>query len=136
MWRYVSATGGRRQQRSRLSSGTNYCGAGGAPRAAAFRSIGACCFGWSFWAGRRGGVRAGAEPVVSGGPEGSAVMMLTGGIESDDGKKSSGPVRGEPGGANADAPAGNGDAPGIAPGAMFATGLGADAGQTEAWRVT
>ena len=38
---------------------------------------------------------AGAEPVVSGWAAGSAVMMLTGGIESDDGKNSSAP---DPGG--------------------------------------
>src|SRR5258705_7303047 len=103
----VSAAGGRRQQPPRLSSGNGtYC-AGGAPLPALLRSIGAC-LGLGAWAGRFDGVRAGAEPVVSGCAAGSAVMMLTGGIESDDGKNSSGPF--EPGGrgdARADAPAGN-----------------------------
>ena len=103
MWRKHSVLYRRDQPAPDLSSGTIYCvvAAGGvAVRAAAFRSMGGAddC-GAGDGAGRRGGVAAvaggrrveagAAEPVVS--FSGSVVMMLTGGIESADGKKTFGP---------------------------------------------
>ena len=101
------------------------------------RSIGAClgcaCFGCGAVCGRRGGVRAGGvEPVLSGWAAGSAVMMLTGGIESEDGKNKSG--RGVPGGTRVDVPASAGCAPGIpgiaATGGAFGAGPVAGTGHT------
>ena len=111
MWQHVSAAGGRDQHAHAviLREPVLIAPSPVARRgAAALRSIGAWRFAWAAaqllapLRGRRGGVRAGAAPVVSGSPVGSAVMMLTGGIESDDGKNTSGPgvVRGA---ANADA---------------------------------
>src|SRR5262249_42528407 len=101
----------------------------------AFKPFGAC-------AGRRGDVRAGADPVVS--PSGSAVMMLTGGIEFDDGKNTSGPAGRDP--ANADAAGGSagdaaagGSAGETAAGIVWvklAVGPGAGCGQTVECRAT
>jgi hypothetical protein len=67
--------------------------------------------------------------VVSFRPSGSAVMMWTGGIESDDGKNNSPFGRGAAGDAEAAAACGSG-APGVA-GRALAVGPAAAAGQTD-----
>jgi hypothetical protein len=107
--------------------GADDCGAGAG---------GAAC------AGRLGGVAGGrraaggaAEPVVSFSAAGSLVMMLTAGIDSDDGKNTFGPGSR---GVYPDVPGGSGGKAaneGAAPG-KFATGDGAIAGHTVAWRWT